>query len=270
MEGKRIKVINQIFPFGLISNKTSRLQFLEGKISRGQLNLNSVLKKYILVSFLFFSFLGKLFAQEQVFFFGFFPEAAVTKSLSNGKKINFKVENQETFFRNTAREGEKWDVRHYRTDFMGFYSWQASPVINLAIGAFHRIQDGANANRIIQQMAFLQRLRSLRIAHRIRTDQTATRGESLEWRLRYRVALDIPLDGKTLDPGENYLVLSNEPIFSLQDGEFELENRLVFTLGKLINEEQKLEYSIDYRTDGFFQEGFRTRLWAKIGYFYNF
>ncbi|HAZ26875.1 MAG TPA: hypothetical protein DCY95_21805 [Algoriphagus sp.] len=110
MKGEVIETVFRVSKLELVNNKT--FHFSKRKIARGSLSLNLFLKKYILVLFLFFSFLGKLFAQEQVFFFGFFPEAAVTKSLSNGKKVNFKIENQETFFRNTAREGEQWDVRH--------------------------------------------------------------------------------------------------------------------------------------------------------------
>jgi hypothetical protein len=82
--------------------------------------------------------------------------------------------------------------------------------------------------------------------------------------------MEIPLEGAEVDPGEMYLVISEEPIFSSQAGEFEIENRIALALGKLINQKEKFEWAVDYRTDGFVQEGFRTRLWAKISYFYNF
>jgi hypothetical protein len=38
----------------------------------------------------------------------------------------------------------------------------------------------------------------------------------------------------------------------------------------LLSEDQKLEVSIDYRTDKFIQDGFRHRPWLKIGYFVKF
>ncbi|KPQ14590.1 MAG: protein of unknown function DUF2490 [Algoriphagus marincola HL-49] len=227
------------------------------------------MRKLVLMS-LMLGFVNLSKAQEHVFFTGFFPEFAATKSLKNGQKLNFKVENQEIFFRNLDEESERWQFRHYRTDLMSFYSWSLSPVSSVAGGIFYRFQDGANAFRVVQQFAFLDRNRTFRIAHRFRTDQTFTDGEATEFRFRYRLAVDIPLQGEDLDPGEYYLVLSNEPIFSFQGGEFDIENRLATTIGKLISKKQKLEYSVDYRTDGYFQDGFRTRLWAKIGYFLNF
>jgi hypothetical protein len=82
--------------------------------------------------------------------------------------------------------------------------------------------------------------------------------------------LEIPLEGAEVDPGEYYLLLSEEPIFSLRGGEFEIENRTALAFGKLLNINEKLEWAVDYRIDGFIQEGFRTRLWAKISYYYNF
>ncbi len=213
---------------------------------------------------------GNSFSQDRQFFSGFFPEAAITKKLKNDQKIIFKIEHQDIFYNNSADESKEWQFTHYRTDLMSFFDVKLKPSKSIAFGVFHRIQEGANSNRVIQQFASVNRLRGMKLAHRLRTDQTFTKGESMEVRFRYRIATEIPLSGSTLDPGEHYLVLSNEPIFSFQGGEFEIENRLVFSLGKLINSSQKLEWSIDYRTDKFIQEGFRTRLWAKVGYFYSF
>ncbi|TFV97354.1 DUF2490 domain-containing protein [Algoriphagus kandeliae] len=228
------------------------------------------MRRGIFFLLLLFLFAFSSFAQDQVFFTGFFPEAAITKKLSNGNKVNFKVENQEIIYRNFENPEDRWQFKHYRTDLMAFYDWKLSPLSSMALGLFYRIQDGSNSYRLIQQFAVLDRFRRFRMGHRFRLDQTFTPGETAEFRFRYRIALDVPLQGDEVDPGESYLVISTEPIFSLQDSELGLENRFVLTLGKLINSQQKIEYSVDYRTDGFFQEGFRTRLWAKIGYFYNF
>lgn len=225
--------------------------------------------RWILLWLFLFGFVSVSLAQKNEFFGGFFPEAAITKKLKNDRQIILKVEHQDIFFdQATPTEGAK--VRHYRTDLMGFYGLKLNHSKSIALGVFHRIQDGANANRIIQQYALVSRVRSTRLAHRFRTDQTFTKGEDVELRFRYRIAAEFPLSGTTLEPKENYFVASNEPIFSLQSGEFEIENRLVLTLGRLLTAAQKVEVSADYRTDKFIQEGFRTRLWLKVGYFYSF
>jgi hypothetical protein len=202
------------------------------------------------------------------FFTGLFPEVAITKRLENGRSLTFKVEHQQIAYDREDEEGAQFT--RYRTDWMAFYDVKISHANSVAFGIFHRVQDGENADRLIQQFASVLRLRSMRLAHRVRTDQTFTDGEDVELRLRYRLAAEIPLSGTTLEPRENYLVISNEPIFSVQSGDFEIENRLVTTFGRLLSEDQKLELSIDYRTDKFIQDGFRHRLWLKIGYFVKF
>lgn len=213
--------------------------------------------------------LGDLSAQDdRVFFTGIFPEISLTKRINTRHKLNFKVENQEILFDN--RDSGNPQFTHYRTDLMLFFDRNIRPGMSVGLGVFHRFQDGEDGNRIIQQLAFLQRMRSLRINHRFRTDQTFTRNEELEIRFRYRFSMEIPLEGAEVDPGELYMVFSEEPIFSSRAGEFEIENRVAVALGKLINQQEKFEWAVDYRTDGFIQEGFRTRLWAKISYYYNF
>lgn len=208
--------------------------------------------------------------QNKVFFTGVFPEILVTKRISPLYRLNFKVENQEILFDNRDSEIDNPQFTHYRTDLMMFLNRDIRPGVSIAMGLFHRIQVNENANRIIQQLALLQRMRNLRINHRFRTDQTFTKNDDFEFRFRYRFTVEIPLEGAEIDPKEFYMVISNEPIFSFKGDEFEIENRAVVALGKLFNMNEKLEWGIDYRTDGFIQEGFRTRLWAKISYYYNF
>ena len=222
--------------------------------------------------FLLFASIGStVFAQEKhVFFTGIFPEVSLTKKLSDQNKLNFKIENQEVIFDNREEGSANPQFRHYRTDLMMFYDRSVRPGVSVALGVFHRFQENEDANRIIQQLAILQRLRYLRINHRFRTDQTFTKNDDFEFRFRYRISLEIPLQGAELDPGEFYLLASEEPIFSTKGGLFEIENRIAVALGKLYTSREKLEWAIDYRTDGYIQEGFRTRLWAKISYFYNF
>jgi hypothetical protein len=228
------------------------------------------MKTRILVACLFLSF-GMLKAQEKsVFYTGVFPEISLTRKISSQNRLNFKIENQKVIFDNRDEKSLNPQFTHYRTDLMLFLDRNIRPGISIAMGVFHRFQENSNSNRVIQQVAILQQMRNLRLNHRMRTDQTFTKNEDLELRFRYRISLEIPLEGAEVDPREFYAVFSEELIFSLQGGDFEIENRTVVALGKLFNSQEKLEWAVDYRTDGFIQEGFRTRLWGKISYFYNF
>lgn len=224
--------------------------------------------KGILVLIIYFIVANATAQENQTFFTGIFPEISLTKKISDVNKLNFKIENQRVLFDNRDKENPQFT--HYRTDLMMFFDHSIRPGVSMALGIFHRFQENENSNRIIQQFAVLQRMRNLRINHRIRTDQTFTRNDDLELRMRYRISGEIPLQGKIVDPKEFYLVISEELIFSYKGGDFEIENRVALALGKLYNSREKLEWGVDYRTDGFIQDGFRTRLWGKISYFYNF
>lgn len=207
---------------------------------------------------------------QQRFFTGIFPELSLTRKVSDRHKLNFKVENQRVIFDNLDSDSENPQFSHYRTDIMAFFDRSLKPGMSIAAGLFHRFQENEDGNRIIQQFALTQKTRSVRINHRFRTDQTFTRNEALEVRFRYRLSVEVPLAGETIDPGEFYFLTSAETIFSQQAGDFEIENRLAASLGKFYDKTRKLEWGVDYRTDGYIQDGFRTRLWAKISFYYNF
>lgn len=206
-------------------------------------------------------------AQNQVFYTGFFPEAAVTGSVSEQLQLTFKVESQHGSYDTRQSEGERWEYFHDRTDLQGFLALKLNPFWKVSGGYQYRLEGGggANSHRSIQQVAYVQRLLRSRLGHRLRADQTYHPTEATEFRLRYRLSVEIPLIGQSLDPGEFYLLLSDELIYSYQEGESEIENRLAGSLGHYFSKKAKLEAGLDYRTDRYIAEGFRQRLWLKVG-----
>ncbi|WKN46025.1 DUF2490 domain-containing protein [Tunicatimonas pelagia] len=210
-------------------------------------------------------------AQENVVNTGFFPEASLTGSVSDWVKLTFKVESQHRSYDNRNPEDERWEYFHYRTDLQGFVTTSFNPFWKASVGYQYRLEggDGVNTHRSIQQIAYVQRLRSSRLGHRLRTDQTYHPSEATELRARYRLSFEIPLSGQSLEPGEFYLLLSDEVIYAYQGGDSEFENRLVTSLGHYFSRKAKLEAGFDYRTDRYIAEGFRTRLWFKVGGYFN-
>ena len=160
------------------------------------------MKKLVLL-FVLISLNGSLAAQEsKVFFTGIFPEISFTKKLDQQNKLNFKIENQEILYDSRDLETDNPQFTHYRTDLMLIFDHTIRPGISIGLGVFHRFQENEDGNRIIQQLSMLQRLRNLRINHRVRTDQTFTKNDDLEVRLRYRLSVEIPLEGAEVDPSE--------------------------------------------------------------------
>tara|TARA_Y100001980_G_C14556872_1_gene351927 strand:- start:2780 stop:3457 length:678 start_codon:yes stop_codon:yes gene_type:complete len=221
--------------------------------------------------FLFLTLFGFVCSRAQeVFYGGFFPEFSLTKKISSKMHGTFKVESQHGLY--DHQEVESWEYFHDRTDLQFFVGRSLTPLIKVDVGYQYRVDpSGGNNHRLIQQIAFIQRLASGKIGHRIRTDQTFSEDEEdVLYRIRYRLAYQKPLQGAELDPGEFYLSLSNELIYAYEAGDQEFENRLVGSLGYVFSDTIKMESGMDYRTDRFIAPGFRQRLWWKTGAYLAF
>ncbi len=201
---------------------------------------------------------------------GFFPEAQLSWSPVKNLKLTAKIESQHGMVANSSETPTDWGYYHDRTDFQGFVGTSLNPFISIAGGYQYRWDGGGeNSHRSIQQISLVKRKVRYRLGHRLRTDQTFLPTDSPEFRLRYRLVAEIPLSGNRIDPGEYYLIASNEPLFGIQGETFKIENRLVCSLGHNFNKNQKLEAGLDYRTDDFLDGGLRQRLWFKVGWFVN-
>ena len=200
---------------------------------------------------------------------GLFPEAQLSYKLNKKYSVTHKVESQHGMF-DAQRLNQELKHSHTLTDLQSFIGMRINPLVKVDVGYQYRIEEGENTHRPIQQVAILQRSNFFRVGHRIRTDQTFFNEEAMLWRFRYRYALQMPLQGRDLDPGEQYLTLSNEAIYMYQAGEDDVENRLVASLGFYVNDDNKYEVGIDYRTDDYLVPGrFRTRVWLKVSAFWS-
>lgn len=206
-------------------------------------------------------------AQEQRTIFGLFPEASLSYKISKKYSITHKIESQNGFY-DTQNLNEEFEYEHVLTDLQTFIGRRLSPFVKVDLGYQYRIEEGENTHRTIQQVSILQRESFYRIGHRVRIDQTFFEDASLLFRARYRIKGQMPLDGQDLDPGENYLAISNELIYMIQDSEDDLENRFTVAYGFYFDDKNKLEVGIDYRTDDYLVEDrFRHRTWLKVGYY---
>ena len=206
----------------------------------------------------------------QTVYGGLMPELGLTLPISGNFSQTYKIENQHFLFRDGTNENG-FVYEYERTDLQLFVNYKFAGNWKASIGYQLRVEEQWNTHhRLIQQVATSTRVRDLRLAHRIRIDQTLERSEPFVFRTRYRAALEIPLNGDKIDPKEFYLVLSDEPIYSIDSRRnSELENRFVVTVGHFFSNSNKLELSVDHRSDRFFDDGVRQRIWLKIGWFVN-
>lgn len=226
------------------------------------------MKKYCFSFVLFLVFFVSettLAQRSHLFTSGFFPEAQLSYNINEDYYVTHKVESQHGMF-DSQRLNRELEYKHTLTDLQSFVGKKINPFVKIDIGYQYRVEKGENTHRSIQQVAILQRTNFFRVGHRIRTDQTYFDEESILLRIRYRYSVQVPLQGRDLDPGERYMTLSNEVIYMNQDSEDDIENRLVASLGFYVDDKTKYELGLDYRTDDYLVEDrFRSRLWLKFG-----
>ena len=214
--------------------------------------------------------IGALQTTAQTVYGGLMPEFGLTLPIKGNFSQTYKVENQHFLFREgTSENGFVYEYE--RTDLQFFVNYKFAGNWQATAGYQLRVEERWNTHhRTIQQIATSTRIKNLRLAHRFRLDQTMERSEPFVFRVRYRAALEIPLNGDKIDAKEFYVVVSDEPIYSV-DSELtsELENRFVVTLGHFFSNGNKLEFSLDHRTDNFRDADIRQRVWLKIGWFLN-
>jgi len=146
---------------------------------------------------------------------------------------------------------DDFDLNYLESQFTTIYSLFTDSKLGLSyyyrqLDPFSTERD--NQHRIIEQYAFVSYLDARRFSHRLRVEQRFKPGV-FENRLRYRFGYDFPLSGADLNPGEPYLVISNEILFSITEGEDSGENRIYIGFGWFFNRKRKLELGPEYRVE---------------------
>lgn len=137
-------------------------------------------------------------------------------------------------------------------------------------GYMLRLRDGVLYHRLSQQFTLIGQLSVARLAHRFLADETFSTGKPPEFRVRYRLTGEIPLQGASLDPGEWYVKPGAELIAVLSGGEFEPEVRALPLVGYEITDNNKLEAGVDYRVSSFTGGNSRSSYWFSLNWYLRF
>lgn len=219
------------------------------------------MKYYVLILLLAIS----LGLNSQSFTTGFLPDLTLSYKANEVFKIVHKVESRYPSF---DTDSETLKVNFERLDFQNFVERKVGLFSKISVGYQFRINyKDNNEHRLIQQIAWSDFLRGYRLGHRFRTDQTFSLGSLPEFRFRYRLKVQLPLQGQELDKGEYYISLSDEVLWSYQSPNRDFENRVVAKIGLYINDKNKIETGLDWRADGFFINNVEHQLWFALSWY---
>ncbi|MEZ4953131.1 MAG: DUF2490 domain-containing protein [Saprospiraceae bacterium] len=223
-------------------------------------------KRFLVVLCLSLSFSYTIMAQS-TYQFGSLPSINLNYKLKKGWSANFKIESRQLLQRGTFNMDKDKSYEYLLTDYSLIVAKKIGLNARLSGGYLFRFREGQAIHRLIQQYTITQRLPSLRLAHRVVTDQTFSNVDDTEYRLRYRLATEMPLNGQSADPKEFYIKISNEYLNSMQSAEYDLEIRLVPLLGYTATEKQKVEFGMDYRVNSFLEKNARHSFWISLNWF---
>ena len=114
-------------------------------------------------------------------------------------------------------------------------------------------KDGvSNELRLSQEYIHVRKFTVMRLAHRLKLDQRIFKSLSTEYRFRYRISIDLPLNGVKLDPGEFYALASTETLLNLgQAFTPDWDQRFNLGIGNQVNKAVKGQFDLQYRADSF-------------------
>ena len=198
---------------------------------------------------------------------GLLPSFNINKSSSNDFEFNLKIESRQQLESGVLGESTKSGYDYILTDYTLVASKDVGLINTIAAGYMLRFRNNELVHRFIQQFINVKRLNALKLAHRISTDQTITPDEPTSYRLRYRLTTEIPLNGISADVGEFYLKINNEYLNEFEDGDYDLEIRLIPFLGYKFTDSNKVELGVDYRLNSFLKDGTSNRFWLGMNWY---
>lgn len=175
------------------------------------------------------------------------PQFAVNYPVSGAYSHNFAIAN-----RNYTYENNEFSFRVKQLDLTHFSKLEIQDNQSIALGIMYRFYTNReNELRFTQQYNITHKPFAVRFGHRFRAQQRITNSLTTH-RFRYRFALDFPLVGEELDPGEPYFVGSFENLLSVaerNDPEFDI--RLVGQVGWQLDGGIKFQLGVEYRMEDY-------------------
>lgn len=198
---------------------------------------------------------------------GVLPQVNLNIKLADEWRLVVRAETRQQLAFGIYGEPFEFNYATNLTDMALLISKRMAGSNSITAGYQLRVTPQKHFHRIIQQYSIINRFTSFRLGHRFAADQTFADNEPVEFRLRYRISLEKALQGQNIDPGEFYLKINQEQLFSIERDNVDLEIRLFPSAGFSINDNNKIEIGIDSRFNSFINSNLRSSYWLGIGWF---
>lgn len=214
-----------------------------------------------------FCSVGQLATAQGSYGFGCLPAVNLNVKLKYDWTLNGKIESRQLFKSGDFGGENSTNYDYVLTDFSLLAAKKMALNARLSAGYLMRFEEGFITSRFIQQYTAVQLKNGYRFAHRFVSDQTFTPHEKMEFRLRYRLTAEIPLNGESVDHNEFYLKLNVECLNRFQGDMYDLEFRFIPLLGFDLKDECKVETGLDYRINSLLINTTEQNFWWSLNFF---
>jgi hypothetical protein len=216
------------------------------------------MKRLTLILFCLFGFI--LVSAQNNYEFGILPSLNINKKLPRDYSLNLKAESRQILY------NDDFEYKYDLTELSLIGSKKIGIDTKIAIGYLIGINEDGISNRTIQQISLVNRYQGINIGHRFGADQTLLTNQETEFRFRYRISAELPLNGQSLDPNELFLKFNHEYLNSFQ-AEYDLEIRTSAAIGYMFSPQSKFEIGINHRIDSFVAYNSRNRFWLILNFY---
>ena len=192
------------------------------------------------------------------------PQINISYKLNDEIKLNVGLASRQTINHQVPGVENNGGFNYIHTDFSIDATKNTGLNNKLQVGYILRCTPGETFHRIRQRFTIVRAYNRFVLSHRFGADQTFSSNRSSEYRLRYRIAPELPLNGLVVDPREFYLKITSEIVGSLQNDQVDIEYRGGPNLGYVIRRGIKIEVGCTYRYDQFIVEQGRHRLFLGL------
>ncbi|MEM9680647.1 MAG: DUF2490 domain-containing protein [Bacteroidota bacterium] len=160
--------------------------------------------------------------------------------------LNVSIQSRAYIFQDDqfTYQQRQFDLTHFST-----FSLAYNKSVSLGIRYRNRdlFDDNSNELRFTQQFNYTMRREPARFGHRFRLEQRIFDDFTVH-RLRYRYAIDFPLNGLKVDVREPYFIGAMEALFSIgSTTRPEWDHRTTVQIGWLLTKSFKLQFGLEYR-----------------------
>lgn len=222
--------------------------------------------KHLLI--LIFKYFILIKAQTQsTYRVGVLPTVNINYKFKNTWALNTRIESRQSIITGEFKGKTNNNYKYILTDYSVIISKKTGLNSRITGGYLIRTEDKDTYHRLIQQYIIIVKMDGYRLSHRFMSDQSFSKVENTQIRLRYRLSAEIPLNGKTVEPKEFYLKINTEYINSWQNNIYEPEIRLSPLIGVDLTNKHNIEFGLDYRVNSFLKNTPNNNCWMSLNWY---